>query len=238
MKIIINNTAIHRRASLAHTTSLGGLLILLGSVAVSLWKPAWSVLTAAMLFGGFAIAVVGIAYANRWVKKPRPEDVLARSLKGLSDQHRLYHYTPLADHILLTPNGIVVIETVSLEGQFTYSEGVWKQKLTIGRALRYIVEEKLGDPTNAAQAASAAVKTYLYQDAPHKLQARLNALPVQAVVVFTHPLAQLQVKDAPLPVVQPDKLLKKIPHPVQRLEAEVHQYARSRLDGLLPVQIP
>lgn len=76
MKVIIDQESIRRRARLSHAASLGGLLAILASVAISLWKPQWSTLTALILVLGFSISVTGIYYANRWVKKPRPEDAL------------------------------------------------------------------------------------------------------------------------------------------------------------------
>ena len=234
MKTVIDQAALRRRASLSHAASLGGLFVLLGSVAITLFRPTWTVLGSVMLFSGFALAMVGIYYANRWVKKPRPEVILDISLKGLSDAHRLYHYTRLGDHILLTPNGVVALETVNLEGVFTYQKGRWKQKFSVSRALRFIVEERLGDPASAAASSVELVKRYLMEGAPEGLESQVGATPVQALVVFTHPNAQVVAKDAPIPVAQPDKLLKKIPHPGQKMAPELYQYIRGKLDALLP----
>jgi hypothetical protein len=229
MKIILDQPALRRRASLAHAASLGGLLILLGSVALSLWKPTWSTISAVLLFAGFAVSVGGIAYANRWVKRPRPEQVLGLALKGLSDQHRLYHYTRCGDHLLLTPNSVIAIESVPLEGLFIYKDGRWKQKMSLSRATRFFVEERLGDPILRAQSSAATVKAYLQADLPAE-----TTIPVQAVVVFTHPYAQVQVDSPPVPVIPPDRLLKKLPRPAAKLDPIVYQHARQRLDALLP----
>jgi hypothetical protein len=103
MKTRIDREKLKRRATVSRAASLGGILILLGSTAISLWRPEWSTLTAAMLFAGFAAATAGIYYANRWVKKPRPEDTLDHALKGLSGKYCLYHYELSSDPVLLTP---------------------------------------------------------------------------------------------------------------------------------------
>ena len=227
MKVIIDRQALRRRATIAHTASLGGLLVLLGSVAVSLWSPEFNWISSLMLFAGGVIAMGGIFYANRWVKKPRPEFILDQSLKGLSDQHRLYHYTPFAEHLMLTPNGMVVLETVNLEGQFTYKDGRWKQKMTAGRAMRYIVEERLGNPIADAQTRVDAVQNHLLADLLDDVK-----IPVQALVVFTHPMAVVKVDNPPMPVFAVDKLAKKIPHPGARLPNDVYAQIRQGLDGL------
>jgi len=94
MKTRVDREKLKRRATASHVASLGGILILLGSTAISIWRPEWSTLTAAMLVVGFAAATAGIYYANRWVKKPRPEDTLDHALKGLSGKYCLYHTEP------------------------------------------------------------------------------------------------------------------------------------------------
>lgn len=231
MKTIIDRAAMRRRASLAHAASLGGLIILLGSVAVNLWRPEMTWLSGAMLFGGGVAAMVGIYFANRWVRRPRPEDVLDQSLKGLSDRHHLYHYTPYGDHILLTPNGVVILETINLEGQFQYQDGRWKQKMTVSRALRFLVEEKLGNPTQEAQQQMVSLENYLLDDFPAD-----SKIPMDALVVFTHPLAEVKVEKSPLAVVPPDKLAKKVPHPSPKLPPDVFQHLKARLDELFEAQ--
>ena len=228
MKTIIDRAAMRRRASLAHTASLGGLLVLLGSVAVNLWKPDLTWLSGTMLFAGGAAAMVGIYFANRWVRKPRPEDILDKSLKGLSDQHRLYHYTRYGDHLLLTPNGLVILETVNLEGQFSYQDGHWKQKMSIGRALRFFVEERLGDPNRRIQEETSVLQQYLMEGLHSETQ-----IPIQGLIVFTHPMAEVKIEQPPIPVVNPDKLSKKVPHPGSKLPPEDYQHLKSRLDALI-----
>lgn len=227
MKSIIDSAALRRRANLAHTASLGGLLILLGSVAVSLWKPELTWLSGAMLFGGGAGAMIGIYFANRWVKKPRPEDTLDKALKGLSDQHRLYHYTTYGEHILLTPNGVVILHTINLEGQFAYTDERWRQKMSMGRALRFLVEEKLGDPNREVQQQLQSLQSYLAEGLPND-----TVVPMQALIVFAHPLAEVRAEKSPLPVLQPDKLARKIPHPSPKLPPDLYQHLKSRLDAL------
>ncbi len=231
MKTVIDRAAIRRRANLAHTASLGGLLVLLGSVAVNLWKPDMTWLSGTMLFAGGAAAMVGIYFANRWVRKPRPEDILDKALKGLSDQHRLYHYTRYGDHLLLTPNGVVILETVNLEGQFSYQEGRWQQKMSLGRALRFFVEERLGDPSRRVQEQVTSLHGYLIEGLPSG-----TTLPIQGMIIFTHPLAEVKVEKPPLPVVQPDKLAKKVPHPSPKLPSEDYQHVRLRLDTLMDLR--
>lgn len=227
MKVIIDRGALQRRARLSHVASLGGLLVLFGSVAISLWQPDWTALTAILLVAGFTISLTGIYFANRWVKKPRPEDVLDLSLKGLDDRHRLYHYTLPCDHVLLMPTGLVVLKTVGLDGVFTYQNAKWRQKMSMGRAMRFFVEERLGDPIARAQGCAATLQARLAQALPE-----VPDLEVRAVVVFVNPNAELNVDKPPIPVRQASKLRGLLSKGGVKLKPEVYKQVQGILDGM------
>jgi hypothetical protein len=227
MKIIIDRQSLTRRARLSHVASLGGLLVLLGSVGLSLWQPTWTLITGSLLFVGGSLSIVGIYFANRWVKKPRPEDVLDQALKGLDDRHRLYHYALPCDHLLLTPGGITVIETVSLEGVFTYRDGKWRQRMTPGRAMRFFVEERLGDPVDRALASARTIKARLVEAVPEAA-----AFEARGMVVFTNAYVELDVEKPPIPVCKAEKVRARLPKDGVKLPVEVYRQVQERLDGL------
>jgi hypothetical protein len=226
MKVLIDRERLSRRARWAHALSLGGLLTILASVALTLWRAQLQTVSMILLVGGFTCAVIGIYQANRWVKRPRPEDTLQRALKGVGEQYRLYHYLLPADHVLLTPSGIVILETCSLEGAFTYRDGRWRQRITPGRAMRFFVEETFGNPIERAQAEAQAITGLLRPGLPDGAR-----VPVQAMVVFVNPAAEVQADSPPIPVCQPDKLRKRLPQNLPKLEAGVYEQVRSALDS-------
>ena len=225
MKVFINQSRVNARARLANLASVGGLILLLISVVIPLFLPTWANFAYVLMIVGMGIAMVGIYFANRWVRKPRPEESLAKALKSFDDQYRLYHYPSLpCDHLLLTPTGLVVLETINLAGNFSYRNGKWKEAMSIGRALRYIVEERVSNPILSAQVAG--------EELWEKLSKELGIdIPVRSVVVFTHPLVQLAIENAPLPVCKVDKLKKQIPSKGSRLAPELYQKLDSFLAG-------
>ncbi len=207
MKTIIDNKRIRQRATISNLMSIGGLITLLASVLLPLFVPGVASFSFAMLVIGLGVSMVGIYYANRWVRQPRPEDKLDAALKSLNDSYHLFHYPSLpCDHVLLTPAGVLILETVSIGGVFTYKGGKWKESMTIGRALRFIVEEHLGDPFKATSGAERMIKSQIEQ-----LEIPEAKAPVKSVVVFTHPAVDLEVENPPTPVVKVDKLRKLVP---------------------------
>ena len=226
MKVVIDRIRLARRARLAHAASLGGLLAMLGSVALTLFRPDLATPGAILLVGSFAVATIGIAQANRWVKRPRPEDVIDQALKGLDDRYCLYHYRDDAPpHFLLTPGGLLVIECRAGEGVYSYRHGRWSQKMSLGKALRFLVEEPLGDP--AADAERAA--TWLARSFTVRFPER--EIPVRAVVVFTHPAVLLSQQGTPLPVLQPKQLRGHAARATPPLSAETYANLRAFLDA-------
>jgi hypothetical protein len=217
MKVFIDKSKIRKRAELSNLASIGGLFLLLASVLLPLFLPKAVTISYILMAAGLGISMVGIYYANRWVRKPRPEDRLDLALKGLADSHHLYHYPSLpTDHLLLTPNGILILETISLAGSFTYKDSRWREAMTIGRALRSIVEEHVGDPIKSALRTEQVLQEQLAGVVSAKV-------PIKAVVVFVHPNVDLKVDKPSIPVLLADKLKKQISIDAPRLEPEVYE---------------
>jgi hypothetical protein len=220
MKVVINRVRLAQRAQIANFLSISGLVALLAGVVLPLIIPSLGqVIPLIVIVTGIAVSMTGIYQANRWVRKPRPEERLSKALKGLDDKYILNHYPSSlhCDHILLTPEGVVVLETVNLSGQIVYKEGRWTERMTMGRALRSVVEERLGDPDSSALAVQ------------RNLVARLSDLTgetvtVKPLIVFTHPAADLNLEPGgPVPVFMVDKLKKHVPIEGPRLSTEAYQ---------------
>lgn len=214
---IIDTPRVNRYAMLANVASVGGLLILMASVALPMFYQNLASLSAVLMIVGLGCAMVGIYFANRWVRRPRPEDQIHQALKGLGDSYAVCHYPRLPiDHLLVTPAGIIVFETIAYQGMFVFRDGKWKENMTIGRAIRYIVEEHLGDPVRTVESEVAFLQNRLQQE-------NLGEVPIRGLVLFTHPAAVLDVKNPPIPVCRIDKLRKHVDSPGAKLPSETWQ---------------
>lgn len=218
MKIYIDRQKLNGRASLANLASVGGLVILLASVVVPLFAPGTATLSLILLILGASTAMVGIYLANRWIRKPRPEESLDKALKAFDDHYRLYHFPALpCDHVLLTPSGVTAFEVVNLSGSFSYRDGRWKEAMTIGRALRYMVEPRVGDPLVVARAQVEELGQHFQKEVGADV-----VVPIKALTVFTHPGVELEIEAASFPACRIEKLRKQSTLDAARLSPEVY----------------
>jgi hypothetical protein len=229
MKIFVDRQKLNARAQAANIASIGGLLLLLASVLIPLFVPKWSTFTSVLMVLGAAGAMIGIYLANRWVRKPRPEESLDKALKAFDDNYRLYHYPASlpSEHILLTPTGVLSLEVVNLSGYFSRRNGRWKEAMTPGRALRYIVEERVSDPVVLSQAMVEELNSRLTKEFGDRL-----IVPVKALTVFTHPAAELEFDVAGVPACKIDKLRKQSTVPGPKLTPEVYEKLASYFERL------
>ena len=222
MKSYADRPLLARRARFANVASLSGMGILLGGVALPLWLPQFTNISPYVIVGGFIVSNIGIYFANRWVKKPRPETLIDEALKGRNNQYAVYHYLLPEDHVLATPSGVVVLTICALDGHFTYQDGKWKQRFSLSRALRFLVEETLGDPIAEAQAGATKIHDLIAASIQ-------DEVPVDSVVIFTSPQASYEVVEPPIPVIQPENIAKRLPQR-PKLPAEVAERVRQVLD--------
>ncbi len=226
MKIYIDRQKLNARASVANLASVGGLIILLGSVLLPLFLPGTATISLVLLVAGASIAMIGIYLANRWIRKPRPEESLDKALKAFDDHYRIYHYPSLpCDHVLLTPAGLTAFEVVNLDGSFSYRDGRWKEAMTIGRALRYMVEPRVGDPLVVARQLTEELEVRIHKDLGPEVR-----VPIKALTVFTHPGALLEVEGGSFPACRIEKLRKQSTLGTDRLTQETFEKLATYLE--------
>jgi hypothetical protein len=227
MKTYIDHQKVNSRAGLANLASVGGLLLLLASVALPFIVPALANLSLILLAGGGMIAMVGIYLANRWVRKPRPEESLDKALKAFDDHFKLYHYPASpCEHLLLTPSGVLAMEVVNLSGTFSYRKGRWKEAMTMGRALRYLVEPRIVDPSLVASGMKEDLERWFSRQLGQAAKA-----PIKVLTVFTHPAVDLEIDGGGFPACKIEKLRKQVALGGSKLSAELYEALAACLES-------
>jgi len=138
------------------------------------------------------------AEAAIWAAGATGEDLVAQALAELTADHVVIHNLPLAghgdaDHVVVGPAGVVVIETKYLAGRITCTDqGDWIQ-------VKRDEVRRVADPAEQVLRAAWRVEGML--------KSPRWDVPVRAVLVLAHPRAELDVARSPVPVVRPSELV-------------------------------
>ena len=202
MRVYINDQLIRRRARFGNIASWVGLAVLVGGMAASLSRrPELIYVSFACLVVGFLAANIGTYQLRRFGRKPRPDEVLVRSLKGFDDRYAFYAWTLPSPYVLIGPPGIFVLVTRDQSGQVIGQGSRWRQPFRFSRILTAMGQEGLGNPTKELLEETERLGAWL----ANKLHE--EDLPeVQGAIVFIHPNVQLTLENPTAPVVTASKL--------------------------------
>ncbi|MEW5989246.1 MAG: nuclease-related domain-containing protein [Chloroflexota bacterium] len=212
MIILRDEKRIARYKAISQYTSLIGFLALMGGLAVAFLNVSnvffyqFLALTVGWLF-----SQIGLYLAHRYLRSPRPDEVLDQALKKTARDGRLYHYLLPAPHVLLTPAGPIILVAKYQSGHITAQGDKWKQtagpdagpvKRFFAAMRRVFSQEGLGNPSREAEAMVKALAGYLHKHAP-----QVEEVPIGALIVFTGKDSQfLDVNGSTIPAMHFSKL--------------------------------
>jgi hypothetical protein len=196
MNITRNEKLIKRNSRIAQITMIGGLMVLAAGMFVSFKYPTQVTLSMSALLLGFILSQVGIFYANRWGRHPRPDELLDQALKGMDKKFNLYHYTTPARHVLVGPAGLWILLPYYQRGTITYSKGRWLQKGG-NLYLKIFAQEGIGRPDADANAEMSALQRYL-----EKRLSEENIPPINVALVFTNARVTIDIPEDETPPAQ------------------------------------
>jgi hypothetical protein len=205
MVVIRDEKRIARMQRISRYTSLLGIAALIGGLVIAFTNPErFFVYELLALAAGWLLSQVGIYLGQRYVRDPRPDEVLDKAVKPAAKNGRMYHYVISAPHVLLMPEGIIVFNPKFQRGDIsvtgTEKGDKWKQR---GVGLRrFFGGEGLGNPTKEVQSMVGAVANHLKKHAPE-----VEEVPIAPIVVFTEKGTQeLTIDNPSVPVIHYEKL--------------------------------
>jgi hypothetical protein len=181
MKILRDDARIARLKRISQITSFVGMGALLAGLFLVFIPNTANLFFYQLvaLFVGWMLSQIGIYLGHRYLRDPRPDEVLDEVLSKLARNGRIYHYLLPAPHVLLLPTGIIVFVTKYQGGKISVDGDKWKQG---GMGLRrFFGQERLGDPTREAALSVEAIASYLNKNAPS-----VEEVPIGALIVFTN----------------------------------------------------
>ncbi len=209
MNIHRNEALIKRNGRIGQITTLAGLAVLAAGMVVSFSRPQEVGLSLGALLLGFLLSQVGLYFLNRWGRKPRPDEMLDKALKGLDRKFTLFHYLTPVSHLLLGPSGVWVLLPYYQRGTITYSRGRWRQRGggLLYMYLRLFAQENLGRPDLEVAGEIETLRRHLAKHLPPE-----EIPPIQAALVFTHPEVRLEIPPEEQPPAETVRLgdLKKV----------------------------
>ena len=192
MEAFVNQPFLSRRAKISQYCTWGGMAALL----LGLFMAQRSLLVSYIgLLVGMVGAMVGAHYTSTYVREPRADQVFTHLLDGLDKRYALYCYYLPSNIVVLSHYGLTVLLPKAQKGQITYQNGHWQHKAGIRKALQLVGEPGLGNPEKELNTEVEWVKAWVIKNMPE------IEVPVQGVVVFTHPEAVVDVQDASVPAM-------------------------------------
>ncbi|MCO6449293.1 MAG: hypothetical protein J5I90_00765 [Caldilineales bacterium] len=223
MQVYVNEKYIERRAKMGRRTSLVGLGILAVGMLASfspgiitgwiesgnplasspivqwLYNGGWSIVAMGCLLIGFILGQMGNQNMRRFLRSPRPDEVVAKALKGFDSRNRLYAWSTPGDLVFAGPSGVFTLTTNDAAGVVTVDGDKVRQPFSIRRLLT-LGQNSAGRPVHEAQSAAASLSKWLGDGAEE------GQMEVTPIVVFVNDNVQLDVHNASVPMVHHKQL--------------------------------
>jgi len=202
MIVLRDEARIARLKKIGQYASLIGFVVLIGALILGFVDPErYLFLQVLALPAGWLLTQVGLYMAHRYLRDPRPDEVLDDALRKVARDGRLYHYLLPAPHVLLTQAGVVVFVTKFQAGDISVEDDDWEQKgVSLFRKL--FSQESLGNPTKEAERSVSAIAGYIHKHAPE-----IEEVPIGAIIVFTtKDSGELDLDDSRIPAMHFTKL--------------------------------
>lgn len=202
-QVVTNTPLVERNAKIGKILTTGSLLVILAPLAITFPAlfsgknelPTESLLIMySALIVGLILSNVGGYFLNRWGFKYYEQ--LEKALKGTDKRYRLYNYSLPVPNVLLTPYGATVLLMKNLEGQIYVNSNGWRMNIGLMRFLRWFSSEQLRDPTKDLQTQIDTLKAFLHERVDENFSP-----PVDGLIVFTNPKANVQATNVDLPLV-------------------------------------
>lgn len=210
MQITTNDTFARRRGLIGRWCTILGFVVLIAGMYISLQQPQHpnpnSVALVMLvpwitLFLGIILLNVGKYHSMRWGTNPRVDVALSRALKGLNDRYHLFNFAPdlPAQHVLVTPQGVVVLEPRPFIGEIIHEGHQWRRPINLQGLLQRFADGGIGNPTREALKSAEAMQNMLRERLGEETGGSIVVFPI---VVLTNDRLKLQMSNPDVPVVK------------------------------------
>lgn len=204
MKISLDQKLINRNKKISQfVLYLSLALLLLGFLWSFSGPDASQTITAyIILIPAYILVQISIFMANKWGRSPRPDEIVERSLKGMSDHFTLYNYTTPVPHLLVGPAGIWIIKPYHQSGEISYNpeKKRFEQRGGANIIAKLFAQESLPNIEKDSQFQMQKLNSYF-----HTFELN-NSDEIKVVNIFYSEKADVHSKNAPEVTLHADKL--------------------------------
>jgi hypothetical protein len=208
VQVTTNENYVKRRALIGTLGTVIGFVVLGLGMYISIQQTGqgsppvvnWVTLVPWFTLGiGIISLNIGKYYAMRYGGRPRVDQAIVQALKGVDHRYHLYNWVPTlpVEHLLVTPNAVIVLETRPFYGDVIHQGSRWTRPYNFGSIVQRFTDGGLGNPTTESQRSAAAVQEYLKE----RLGQSADGVSVLPMVVLTNSRLKLQLTDPDVPVV-------------------------------------
>jgi hypothetical protein len=208
MVIIRDEARIARLGRRGKRASIVGLLILISGLVIAFLPnvgnlPNPFLIQTGTLVTGWLLSQYGIYLSHRYLRSPRPDQVLDEVLRPAARGGRLYHFVLPAPHVLLSKAGLIVFVLKYQTGKISAEGNKWRQRgMGFLSFRRLFGQEGLGNPSKEAEHYIGALAGFIRKHAPE-----VEEVPIGALIVFTSKnIAALETKNADFPAMHYTKV--------------------------------
>ena len=194
MRVVTNDRLITSKSGMVRNAMTVGL-VLMAVAAVAALQPRYIAYAYASLLVSFPLVNWGGRGAAKWLRSPRPDQVVAKALKGLDHSSQLFCYVLPAENVLLCPTGLFVLCVKTPEGAISCRGAKWSRRLRLPQLLAVLYDERLGNPSRQARREAEKLRAFV---AAHLPEANATVTPL---VVFTSPQVTLEVVEPTVPAM-------------------------------------
>jgi hypothetical protein len=225
MQQYTNMRRVKRSRTMGLVLTISGLVVMLGAVAGTFLYPAYLTIILGASFTGLVVSQTGRQIFDRWGRSPRIDEILDAGLKGLDGRYAVFHYALGASHALFCPAGIFALCTSDLDGSIQFTGGKWLRTPAKRSRFRPSGPRPLAEPTRQTASEVATLQRTLAKHIK-----REETVPIQPILVFLHPNADVEAESAPFAAVHVKKLkarLRSLPKGTTLSAEEVGALARA-----------
>jgi len=200
MQIYIHEKKAKRKGNIGKIAIFTGLALLGLGFYISLQRDASTVLLLIVLaFVGTVVTQFGSIWFAKYGQSPRPDEVLSESLKGLSNNHALFHYSLNTDHALLGPSSAAAVIAYQVNGTITYENGNYFARGSRGLFGGSRKRKLRGIERNAKREVKELTKV-LHWAFPNR-----DDFEVHPLLVFVNDNVNLDLNEPPIPTAHAKK---------------------------------